>query len=101
MNNTPHTPSPWKIATFDGPHEYASIEAGGEASELVCICDIPSWPCAIKEMQANARLIASAPDLLSALEKLADYVFELEGKQNICTSIWMDAREAIAKAKGE
>jgi hypothetical protein len=53
------------------------------------------------ESESTARLLAKAPELLSVLEKLADYVFEFEGKQNICTSVWMDAREAIAKAKGE
>jgi hypothetical protein len=65
MNNTLHTPGPWKIATFDGPNQYASIEAENES---VRICDIPSWPCAVYEMRANARLIAAAPDLLDALD---------------------------------
>jgi hypothetical protein len=111
MNNT-HTPAPWKIATFDGPHEYASIEAGDGISELIRVCDIPNWPCAIEEMQANARLIASSPDLLSALESFAVWN---DGEPCFChvhgeserarytphDSYCDKAREALRKAKGE
>ncbi len=87
-----HTPAPWKVATFDGPNEYASIEAGNEINELVRICDIPSWPCATNEMEANAILIASAPDLLSALERLAHPMADDDDLDF--------ARAIIAKAKG-
>ena len=88
-----HTPAPWKVATFDGPNEYASIEAGNEINELVRICDIPSWPCATNEMEANARLIASAPDLLSALERLAHPMADDDDLDY--------ARAIIRKAKGQ
>ena len=48
-----------------------------------------------KEIEANARLIAAAPDLLAALEALMDAE---------CADTSWDARlgafEAIAKAKG-
>jgi len=46
----------------------------------------------LKTAQANARLIAAAPDLLAALEEI------LEGNRN--GWIARVAREAIAKAKG-
>lgn len=45
-------------------------------------------------------LYTAAPELLSALENLANYVFSLEGKENICSSVWMNARKAIDKAEG-
>jgi len=103
MNNTPHTPGPWEVATFDGPNEYASIESENES---VRICDIPSWPCAVDEMRANAHLIASAPDLLSTLEgllkiaeKQLDQSATHEGLLN-CQAL-ANAREALRKAKGE
>jgi hypothetical protein len=106
MNNTLHTPAPWKIATFDGPHEYASIEAGDDISELIRVCDIPNWPCAIEEMQANAHLISAAPDLLSTLEgllkiaeKQLDQSATHKGLLN-CQAL-ANAREALRKAKGE
>jgi hypothetical protein len=51
---------------------------------------------------AAARLIAAAPDLLSALEfLLADYV-AIQGEKLTASSIPADkAREALRKAKGE
>ena len=63
-----HTPGPWRVEVFDGPMQYASIEAGSEINDLIRVCDIPSWPGAIEEMEANARLIAAAPDMLAALQ---------------------------------
>jgi hypothetical protein len=112
MNNTLHTPAPWKIATFDGPHEYASIEAGDGISEVVRVCDIPNWPCAIEEMQANARLISAAPDLLSAVDSCLEIMIRAIGerlpiqKGTECEETdWQtairNAREALRKAKGE
>jgi hypothetical protein len=90
MNNT-HTPGPWQVSPY-----------GNITSKSGKIASVEQMPGNYEsEKQANARLISSAPDLFSALEKLSDYVFEFEGKQNICTSVWMDARAAIAKAKGE
>jgi hypothetical protein len=102
MKNTPHTPAPWKIATFDGPHEYASIEAGDGISELIRVCDIPNWPCAIEEMQANARLIAAAPDLLDLLEAAVTRVQIANEEGNPILSAWLpDALSTLRKAKGE
>jgi hypothetical protein len=105
MNNTP-TPAPWNACykNHDNGEIYFAIMGtpNGLEDNLphkgAFICKVTGKR---ERMEANARLISAAPDLLSALEKLADYVFEIEGKQNICTSIWMDARESIRKAKGE
>lgn len=105
MKKTLHTPGPWKIATFDGPNQYASIEAENE-NESVRICDIPSWPCAVYEMRANACLIASAPDLLDALQVCIDSFEKMIGISDFGSPTESDfplkqAREAIRKAKGE
>ena len=91
MKTTLHTPAPWQVSPL-----------GNVMKKSLKIASIEQMPSNNEsERIANAHLIAAAPDLLSALENLADYVFAFEGKQNICTSVWMDAREAIAKAKGE
>ena len=90
MKTTLHTPAPWQVSPL-----------GNVMKNSLKIASIEQMPSNNEsERIANAHLIAAAPDLLSALENLADYVFAFEGKQNICTSVWMDAREAIAKAKG-
>lgn len=66
---TAHTPGPWKVVTppdlSGDPHEL-SIKAGivpiARISRAATI-DLP-------EREANARLIAAAPDLLEALERI-------------------------------
>lgn len=91
---TLNTPSPWQVDHSGTCH----IGITDKNERTIAFCNLQNEDG--DEDEANARLIAAAPDLLSALENLADYVFAFEGKQNICTSVWMDAREAIAKAKG-
>jgi len=59
--------------------------------------------------EANARLIASAPELLAALEKAAELAegavkllrqFDVESGRVAAECVLRDARAAIAKAKG-
>jgi gentisate 1,2-dioxygenase len=87
-----HTPGPWKIVDAWNDH---MVE--GQNGEEIIWQDGPHGTPTINE--ANARLIAAAPDLLEALENLADYVDERAG-DNECRPI-ENARAAIAKAKGE
>ncbi len=51
MTTHKHTPGPWKITTYCGPKYMIGIDKE---------CASPG------EMEANARLIAAAPDLLEA-----------------------------------
>lgn len=95
MNNTPHTPGPWKHDENWGLIKYGKTE----------ICALHSGNL------ANARLIAAAPDLLSALESLAVWH---DGEPCFChvhgeserarytphDSYCDAARAAITKAKG-
>jgi len=83
-------PAPRYVITSETTDRIAVIsERGGAASP-----------------EANARLIASAPDLLEALELCADWLsteFEtdIEGDNFHSREILDPARAAIAKAKGE
>ena len=83
-----HTPGPWKIAaswedwTVEGPNK-----------EEIIFQDGPYQTPAIK--LANARLIATAPDLLEALQ----YLMVAHGEQ--LDHAFQMAQDAISKATGE
>jgi hypothetical protein len=85
MKTTNHTPGPWKHDENWGLIKHGKTE----------ICALHSGN------GANANLIASAPDLLSALRfLLADYV-AIEGEKLTGSSVPADmARAAISKAEG-
>ena len=56
------------------------------------------WDMAVEEVQANAHLIAAAPELLDALETLL--LSTERDDMNFRVRAMEAAREAIAKAKG-
>lgn len=103
-----HTPGPWVgmvNGKFNSDHdyyvehtkarslEYAPIWADERVIALVVHTQDTFSLRASPSMQANASLIAAAPDLLEALQ-------ELDAKPEY-TSSWLKARAAIAKATGE
>ena len=60
-----HTPGPWAAIEIKGdPLRSFAIDAG------VYLGSLAVWPVHSDEMQANAQLIAAAPDLLAALESV-------------------------------
>jgi hypothetical protein len=95
--DTKHTPGPWQI-TDDGLVVFALHHDGdfwGGKPLLVDRMSARIAPCisqggSLAEAQANARLIAAAPDLLQALQEMADAYVGEKG--------WENARAIIAKA---
>ena len=85
MTNTKHTPGPWQIVSHSTAGQVAIATQG----------PMPSVYCIGKDKEANAHLIAAAPELLDALEHA---VFELEEKTGVYTG---DFQALIKKAKGE
>ena len=91
-----HTPGPWRVVDSWNDH---MVE--GQNGEEIIWQDGPHNTPTINE--ANARLIAAAPDLLEALEDLillAQAVMHENGGYMVDDEL-SDARAAIAKAKGE
>jgi len=78
-----HTPGPWSIRQ----ESVWSVGTDHEMSALV-------YGCTDEEEEANAHLIAAAPDLLEALKELRDWYRENVGLP-ACK-----ANAAIAKAEG-
>ena len=62
-----HTNGPWLITTIDGAD--CLMVGGGDGSDVVADIrtDRPE-----DEVEANARLIAAAPEMFEALKKLAE-----------------------------
>ena len=86
-----HTPGPWHVGKRDP--EWLPIR---DANDLwVCDCGFRNE---VSENEANARLIAAAPDLLSSVKDLL-FIGNLvdEERQNVITG----AVAAIKKAEGQ
>jgi hypothetical protein len=65
---------------------------------MVNLTKNPEYEITIKEHEANARLIAAAPDLLKALE----HALVISEERLPLSNQWRErARSTIAKAKGE
>ncbi len=101
MNTHTHTQGPWHPVTLGASPDHAwAID-----SELVEIARLPEWPDNQAESEANARLIAAAPDLLAALESLAiglspaSVDMQRENLADLCRICREIAENALAKVK--
>lgn len=107
MSETKHTPGPWEVRIDD-----ASMPRVAAGLFVIAIVygTTPSRKGRAKDLDANARLIAAAPDLLDALQILTNEaqgfmsqaLAETHGVTNMrVLSLRIDeARIAIAKAEG-
>jgi hypothetical protein len=95
MSEAKHTPGPWRVGK-GGPNGCPTV--GTEKGLMVAMVSHGnSHPT-----QANARLIAAAPDLLEALEWALDAWDTHNRTGDPMQGDWeSDAIAAIAKAKGE
>jgi hypothetical protein len=90
------TPGPWKV-------DRNNVHTGQIATIHHCIGNdwveiwSPAWPDSEEAQEANANLIAAAPDLLEALQDIVTYHF---GKTATAPA-YLKARAAISKALGE
>ena len=111
---TKHTPGPWHTseppiitdARNDVLIEPKLCQIGlyapsGLLSFIVTeLDDDPTDDLTIAEAQANARLIAAAPELLEALQAMIRYGEDGPAKGETGYDIEMKAKAAIRKAKG-
>jgi hypothetical protein len=106
-----HTPGPWTLLIHvegdpvlnvirDGTEKYrGSITSAKWIAEL----DADSLDGECGENEANARLIAAAPDLLAACEAVLsnlDHLSDVWGQEGVTRTVQDRLRAAIAKAKG-
>jgi hypothetical protein len=106
MNKPTHTPGPWAVHHDPDWNQWSVRSANpddlAEAPIYYELADRIGGHVHgenfddYSELQANARLIASAPDLLSALELAADKAAPY------CTDAeWQQIVSALRKARGE
>ena len=115
MSKAKHTPGPWEAyrSTVPGPQEgmwqVAAIADGGD-----CVCDLwrleesthDAWELSEEDAEANARLIAAAPELLAAFEACRDAVLlDRDWDNHTINGVleYLDHHfgDAIAKATGK
>jgi hypothetical protein len=94
-----HTPGPWAVEPSWGEPGRMTLSAPTTQTahqERGLICSTDGTPFREQEL-ANARLIAAAPDLLSALQVIA-----ADGKRDgwIPSYHYGEVQKAIAKAEG-
>jgi hypothetical protein len=95
MSNTKHTPGPWQHGANYGACVYVFDE-----NRSYNIATLGPTPVMGGSCEANARLIAAAPELLEALKEMMHYRswagdwWQVEHAKNM-------ARAAIAKATGQ
>lgn len=98
MSTAQHTPGPWFASRkYEvGPRSDADDQSFGMIVPLAYAYGV--------NREANARLIAAAPDLLEALGELMEWEEEIAADLGVHTSsakpMLAKARAAIAKAKG-
>jgi hypothetical protein len=106
MSNAKHTPAPWKYdgdgfdsvaARHCGTDGYTVFPVDENGDVTGCICEIADC-IDDDEAEANARLIAAAPELLAFIESIAPEGFSME--RGLTFDQWTDARKLIAEATG-
>jgi hypothetical protein len=107
MGKSKHTPGPWKAQPREGIEGQWEVVSACKIGWLIAAAapDIDGDPD-----EANARLIAAAPELLEALEHLAAIAgtgllhrqsLDKQGMVELFEEARAAARAAIAKVKGD
>ena len=92
MSGGKHTPGPWAL---DQSSQISCVSAFDVNGEFIGIAYMT-----LPNHEANARLIAAAPDLLDALKRLESATRILPPDMDEPDSPLAQARAAIAKAEG-
>ena len=97
-----HTPGPWRVGPVDD-----TVVTAADGSEVAAIDGDYNQPELWPVMEANARLIAAAPDLLEAMKAsiaLADQNAAVFGGKPVrtaeCQALYERCAEIVAKAEG-
>jgi len=105
MNEAKFTKGDWKKCTMAmSPGDWAQLNSGKYPITIVCRgADVIAavWGIEDEDEQANANLIAAAPEMYAALQQLCDNRGVMEWLEMHSPCIREVAEEALAKARGE
>lgn len=92
-----HTPGPWRVESFQ---DFASIMAG---EDEICYID-DDLDC--ESVRANARLIASAPEMYALLGRLEDYfknrhIYGYGVEEVVAADLLREIKEVIKRVDGK
>lgn len=96
-----HTPGPWVYCTrLSGSENHKGYYI--KSKKFVLAFEVIPVDSDGKEGKANARLIAAAPDMLAALERIEEAAGSVESDETLSTA-WIRnvCLEAIRQATGE
>lgn len=115
MSEVKHTPGPWHADlsenyTLGGDTVEITLhdEEGMVIDQIACVCletgeDSPEDQKIYREQEANARLIAAAPELLASLKQILeilDSCLDIRDLPLSCRDAASEAEAVIAKAEG-
>jgi hypothetical protein len=108
-----YTAGPWYLyddGTEDGSSDCVMATRGDEKADIAYMSSDDATAVPIDERKANARLIATAPELLCHLESIVEMAFcvaanwtsgDLASAVRSLEQIAAQAEETIAKARGK
>jgi hypothetical protein len=98
MSEIKHTPGPW---FFSGKNPDCEVRYVSLCIDEPFMAEIATlYHGEGEEQEANARLIAAAPEMLEALMALNDLRGAWSPPDDVIKAAWAKARAAIAKATG-
>ncbi len=97
MSEKKFTPGPWKVSKSPDYFENGATVIRAENNCVIAVLTDLDWPIP-KAREANANLIAAAPELLEALEELSNRAHYADG--GFYEDMIVKAEKAIKKALG-
>lgn len=110
MSDTKFTPGPWCACqkrtihgdgiTIDADYSISAMQNKIPWYGLATVITSTEGGDRDEEGEANAHLIAAAPDMYEALESFVDFFSCVKDTKSV-PEIWESAKNALAKARGE
>jgi len=97
---TKHTPGPWRCEVEKWEEVWSVREDVANYGFVAVLKGGGHWVDKV-QLEANAHLIAAAPELLEALERTHEVLLAASHNVYESSQLYLDATAALAKARGE